>query len=176
MGVHLVQTFKKLIKKIYTQPPGENFKPENIRNNIRDYARYLFKAHFWRWIRFSTIGIFTTGLGFLILYTTVSGAGLKPIFGYLIENAVMMQIGFLLNRYLTFGDRETYWLKALFKWYGIRASGFGAGQAIFFVLVNIAGLQYMLASLTIAAGLGLFSYAVSNVFAFSPQRLKAQLN
>lgn len=160
-------SIKKLTQKLYCKPKGENPRPKNFKNNKKAYARYLYRKHFWRWLRFCTIGITTTGFGFLILYLAVSNLGLRPILGYLIENAVMLQVGFLLNRYLTFGDRDTFWPKALLKWYGIKAGTFGAGQAIFFLLVNIIGLQYMLASLTIAASLGLFSYSISNFFTFT---------
>lgn len=142
-------------------------KPQNVLKNKKAYAKYLYKLHFWRWMRFSLFGIFTTGIGFLILFMAVHLWGLKPILGYLIENAVMLQVGFVLNHYLTFGDRETTWYKALLKWYGMRAGTFAAGQGIFFLLVNILGLQYMLASLTIAALLGIVSYIVCNCFAFS---------
>lgn len=142
-------------------------KPSNFLSNKKSYAKYLYKMHFKRWLRFSAAGFGTTGLGFLVLYTAVHLWGLRPILGYLIENAIMLQIGFALNRYFTFGDRDTVWHKALLRWYGMRAGTFATGQGIFFLLVNIFGLQYMLASLTIAAVLGMASYIICNCFTFS---------
>lgn len=156
-----------LVKKLYSEPKIPKSKPRNFKDFKKAYLAYLLHRHSWRWIRFTTIGAVTMGLGFLILFLTISDGGIKPIFGYLIENAVTLQIGFLLNRYLTFSDRDTHWFKALLRWYAVRAASFGAGQACFFLLVNIAGLQYMLASLTIAMTLGLFSYSISNFFTFA---------
>jgi putative flippase GtrA len=147
-------------------------KPQNVLKNKKAYAKYLYKLHFWRWMRFSAVGFGTTGAGFAILFIAVHAWGLRPILGYLIENSIMLQVGFILNHYLTFGDRDTTWYKALMKWYGMRAGTFAAGQGIFFLLVNIFGLQYMLASLTIAATLGIVSYIICNCFTFS-SRLNA---
>lgn len=155
------------IKKLYTQPTGDNFKPDNFINYRRAYLRYFCRQHGWRWLRFSTIGIINAAIGFLILYSTVSGAGLRPIFGYLIENGIMLQVSFVLNRRLTFDDRETHWLKSLLKWYLARATMFGVGQGIFLLLVSLIGLQYLLASLVIAITLGFLNFAISNWFTFT---------
>lgn len=155
------------IKTIYARPSGQNQKPNNFIDNKRAYLVYFYRRHGWRWLRFSTIGIVNAAIGFIILYSMVSGAGLKPIFGYLIENAVMLQISFILNRRLTFDDRETSWLSSLFKWYLARATMFGVGQGIFLLLVSLIGLQYLLASLLIAITLGFLNFAISNWFTFT---------
>lgn len=163
-------TSTKPKQKSPSQP--ETQRPNDILKNKKAYAKYLYKLHFWRWVRFSAVGFGTTGAGFGILFIAVHLWGLRPILGYLIENAIMLQVGFILNRYVTFGDRNTTWYLALFKWYGMRAGTFAAGQGIFFLLVNIFGLQYMLASLTIAATLGIVSYIICNCFTFTA-RLEA---
>lgn len=158
------------IKKLYAQPTSNN-KPDNFKENKVAYIRYQFKQHFWRWLRYSTIGATTTALGFLILYLAVSNIGLKPVFGYLIENAITLQVGFLLNRRLSFADRENNWFRSLIKWYTARATMFGIGQGVFWLLVSIFGFQYMLASLTLALSFGLIDYAICNIFTFSNRRL-----
>lgn len=155
------------ISKLYQKPKYVLPKPINFKHHKKAYLRYCYTAHFWRWIRYTTIGAIMMGIGFGILYIAISELGLKPVLGYLIENTILMQVSFAINRYLTFGDRDMPWFKALLKWYGVKAFGFGAGQGIFFLLVNIAGLQYMLASLTIAVSLGVITYMLSNIFAFS---------
>jgi len=165
MGVHLFVNSTRSKQKSLGQPAI--IKPQSILRNKKSYAKYLYKLHFRRWLRFSAAGFGTTGLGFLVLFTAVHMWGLRPILGYLIENALMLQIGFALNRYLTFSDRNTIWYRALLKWYGMRVGTFAAGQGIFFLLVNILGLQYMLASLTIAAALGMVSYIICNCFTFA---------
>lgn len=159
-----------LICRLYTEPKQKCAKPACFKNNEKAFMRYLYTHHFWRWLRFATIGFVMMGIGFGILYITVSNMGLKPVVGYLTENLIMLQIGFLLNRYITFGDRTTHWLKALVKWHFVRALMFGLGQGAFFLLVSIIGFQYMLASLTIALSFGLLNYAISNFWAFSGQR------
>lgn len=163
-----------LIRKLFAEPQNKCAKPECFKNNKRAYGQYIYQHHFWRWIRFSTIGTVMMVTGFGILYIAVSRIGLKPVFGYLIENALMLQIGFLLNRYITFGDRATHWFRALVKWHFVRALMFGLGQGAFFLLVSIIGFQYMLASLTIALSFGLLNYALNNAFAFSGRKAVRQ--
>lgn len=155
------------IKNLYSRPVGTPVKPSNFIDHKQAYLRYFCRRHGWRWLRFSTIGVVNAAIGFLILYSMVSGAGLKPIFGYLIENGVMLQVSFVLNRRLTFDDRETRWLKSLLKWYLTRATMFGVGQAIFLLLVSLIGLQYLIASLVIAVALGCLNFAISNWFTFT---------
>lgn len=166
-GVNHLNQFITKIKSFYHQPVGRNLKPDNFVHFKRAYLRYLCRRHGWRWLRFSTIGVINAAIGFLILYSMVSGAGLKPIFGYLIENGVMLQISYILNRRLTFDDRHSHWLKCLLKWYLARAAMFGVGQGIFLLLVSLIGLQYLLASLIIAVALGCLNFIISNWFTFT---------
>lgn len=126
----------------------------------------LIRSHFWRWVRFSALGGVLTGISFGILYVQVHN-GIAPSFAYLVENIFMLQLGFALNRYVIFGDRSLPFWSAIFKWNAFKSVTFVLGQGLYFLLVHVAGLQYMLASVTVAATFGIFSYAVSNSWAFA---------
>lgn len=112
-----------------------------------------------------------TAVSFGILYIQVHN-GIQPSFAYLVENVFMLQLGFALNRYIIFGDRSLPFWPAIFKWNTFKSVTFALGQGLYFLLVHIAGLQYMLASVTVAATFGIFSYALSNGWAFAPKALK----
>ena len=112
------------------------------------------------------MGLVLTGISFGILYLQVHN-GIKPSFAYLVENVFMLQLGFALNRYIVFGDRSLPFWPAIFKWNAFKSVTFVLGQGLYFLLVQVAGLQYMLASVTVAATFGIFSYALSNGWAFA---------
>lgn len=159
---NLLNSIQNLFKK-----PADIIKPVDFWGHKKAYLHYLLRSHFWRWARFTVISTACTGIGFLILYLAVAHWGLGPVLGYLIENAIVLQIAFILNRYITFGDRSANWFRALFKWHVSRLSMFGAGQLFFFLLVSLAGMHYMTASIVIALSLGFFDYILSDIFAFS---------
>lgn len=129
----------------------------------------LAHSHFWRWVRYTLLGILMTGISFGILFLQVHN-GIKPTYAYLVENVFMLQLGFALNRYLTFGDRSLPFWPAVFKWNAFKSVTFVLGQGLYFLLIHIAGLQYMLASVTVAATFGIFSYVLSNSWAFAKQK------
>lgn len=142
---------------------------QSVFNLNKDKITSLVRAHFWRWVRFSAMGGILTGLSFSILYVQVHN-GITPTFAYLVENVFMLQLGFALNRYIIFGDRSLPFWTAIFKWNAFKSVTFVLGQGLYFLLVHVAGLQYMLASVTVAATFGIFSYAVSNGWAFAQKK------
>lgn len=141
------------------------------KTKINKRIKELFREHFWRWVRFSLLGLAMTVISFGILYIQVHD-GINPSFAYLVENVFMLQLGFALNRYIIFGDRSTAFWPAIFKWNAFKSVTFVLGQGLYFLLVQVAGLQYMLASVTVAATFGVFSYALSNGWAFAPKTLQ----
>lgn len=110
-----------------------------------------------------------TSISFGILFLQVHD-GIKPTYAYLVENVFMLQLGFGLNRYLTFGDRNSPFWASLLKWNTFKSITFGLSQILYFVLIHVAGEQYLLASLTVAACFGLLNYALGNVWAFSKNK------
>ncbi|HET9850336.1 MAG TPA: GtrA family protein [Candidatus Saccharimonadales bacterium] len=124
------------------------------------------RRHYRRWLKFSILGCILTAISFGVLYLQVH-SGVQPTFAYLFENVFMLQLGFALNRYITFGDRGAPFWSSLLKWNAFKSITFGLSQVLYFVLIHVAGEQYLLASLTVALCFGMLDYAISNIWAFA---------
>lgn len=90
----------------------------------------------------------------------------------MIENIFTLQLGFALNRYLVFGDRSSSFLTALLRWNAFRTITLILGQLLYFVLIHVARLEYLLASVTVAAIFGLVNYSLSHRWAFATEKIK----
>lgn len=134
-------------------------------NKIHSFQN-LIKNHACNLSKFSLLGATMTAVSFGALYLQVHN-GVAPTFAYMLESIFTLQLGFGLNRYLVFGDRSLPFLTALLRWNTFRAITLVLSQVLYFVLIHVAKLEYLLASVTVAAVFGLVNYSLSHTWAFA---------
>jgi putative flippase GtrA len=121
-----------------------------------------------RTLTYSAVGLGVMGVGYLVLFALVEGLGVSAHVAYFVQAIVSVELNFLLNRRVTWGDRrrqssaKRQWL----RFHASRVATIPANQALFSVL-TVAGAGYLLAN-TVCLGLTfLVNYAIAHYWVFS---------
>lgn len=117
---------------------------------------------------FAAVGVAVMALGYAVLYIAVEWLGWSAHFAYFVQALVSVELNFVLNRRLTWGDRRglsgtrRQWL----RFHASRVVTIPANQSLFSVL-TVMGAGYLLAN-TVCLSLTLaVNYAVSHFWVFT---------
>ncbi len=117
--------------------------------------------------RYSFYGISLTLLGLGILYFVVDHLNVNRFVAHaLVVPVIMFVLSYIVHRHRSFGDRQTRGYKFKKRYAVVRLGGMGVSKLSFFVLVAIAGLPYLVVSLTITLGLAWPTYRLMRDWAF----------
>ncbi|WP_028061983.1 GtrA family protein [Solirubrobacter soli] len=121
-----------------------------------------------RSISYAAVGLAVMGLGYLVLFALVEGLGWSAHLAYFVQALISVELNFVLNRRLTWGDRREHssakrqWL----RFHASRVVTIPANQALF-SLLTLAGAGYLAAN-TVCLGLTfLVNYAIAHFWVFS---------
>ena len=122
---------------------------------------------------YSACGISMTVLGLVLLELMVD---VMQVNVYLTQGvlvpAVTGTITFALHKLGIFADREVKRGKCLRRWISIKVGGYGVSKGFFLLLVALAGVPFLLASLLITSVLAGPSYLLIRDWAFAPETKK----
>jgi putative flippase GtrA len=130
-------------------------------------------AHGVRFTIFSAIGgvIFLLGLG---LQAALTGHWHVPAFASCIAQAVVsVELSFVLNRWLTWRDRDTALRAAFGRVNAQKAVTVALNAAIYAGLLRL-GMNYLLANVLLTIVFTVMNYAAGDKFVFSPRKARSE--
>jgi len=98
-----------------------------------------------QFIKYATVGLLTTGLDFLFLYTLVEFVHLFYLLAAFFSIAVILWLSFTLNKYWTFGNLEKKYFQQFIKYAVSHAVALGINLAVLAFLVEIFHFWYIFA-------------------------------
>jgi putative flippase GtrA len=122
-----------------------------------------------RFAAFVLVGVFCLGANTLALWALTSGLGVHYLFSTLIAFLAITPLGFLLNKVLTFRTHRQYARIELPRYFVAMAASLAANLALMYLLVSVADVWYVLASLLVAAILVSVNFLTSDRWSFRVQ-------
>ena len=129
----------------------------------------LLRRHWRKFGAFGTIGftVFLAGLALQVALVRLAGMG--NVTSYVIKTLASVQLSLLLNRYLTWRDRDIPMIRAAALFNVQQLTIQGIGVAAYAGLVRL-GVGYILANVAITAILTPFGYVASHVWSLASRR------
>jgi glycosyltransferase involved in cell wall biosynthesis/putative flippase GtrA len=130
-------------------------------------------AHGVRFTIFSAIGgvIFLLGLG---LQAALTGHWHVPAFAsYIAQAVVSVELSFVLNRWLTWRDRDTALRTAFGRFNAQKAVTVALNAAIYAGLLRL-GMNYLLANVLLTIVFTVVNYAAGDKLVFSPRKARSE--
>lgn len=116
--------------------------------------------------RFCVVGALCSALNFAVMYAATDVAK----FHYLVSTALSFflvnLVGFFLNKLLAFRRSHTPPAPELLRYYGVMLLSLGLNLVMMYVLVTLAGLWYLWASVVITMALLLLNFLLHKHFSF----------
>ena len=119
-----------------------------------------------RFAAFASVGALCLALNTVTLWALTSGLGIHYLVSTVIAFSTITPLGFLLNKVLTFRTHRRYARVELPRYTGAMAASFLANVALMYLLVSVAGLPYLAASLLIAMTLLVVNFLTSDRWSF----------
>lgn len=147
------------IRQQGTRRPGIKGRHALITRRLRPHAPRL--------VRFSAIGgvVFLMGLGIQVELT--GRWHVLPVISYMIQAVTSVEASFLLNRWLTWRDRETPFWTALWRFNIQKTVTIIINLALYTGLLRL-GLNYLLANVALTAAFTVVNYVAGDIFVFVP--------
>ena len=108
--------------------------------------------------RFLLVGGIFCLLGVVLLYVFVQLTGMNYLVGYVIAFFILNFFSYLLNRYYVFNGRFTVKWGELTRYYLVMLFSLGVNLVLMYLLVDILGINYLVATMGVAVLLALFNY------------------
>lgn len=131
----------------------------------------LLLRHKTRFLTFAAIGggIFLLGLALQVIL--VSGIGMVPVQAYIVQGVLTIQLSLVLNRFLTWRDRDVSFLQAFWRWNTQKAVTAALNFAAYDALIKM-GLQYIAATVLLVAIFTPVNYVLGNIWSFLARRVR----
>lgn len=123
-----------------------------------------------RIIRFLIVGGLCAGLNLALLSFLTGNLGIHYLVATLISFATVNALGFLLNKYYTFGRSATDFLPELTKYYATMLTSVIANVTLMYVLVDLLSLHYLIASIVVMAILTIANFLTHSGWTFGGSR------
>lgn len=124
----------------------------------------------WRFVRFSLVGAACYCAGIVFLYLGTEKLGLHYLVSMAIALVLVNILGWLLNRRWTFSPSGSSPLTEFCRYFVANISGFFLTMFLMAILVSWLGVNYLLASALIAAGMMFVNFFVHRYWSFAGQR------
>jgi putative flippase GtrA len=124
-----------------------------------------------RSLSYAGVGLAVMALGYAILFALVDGLGWSAHLAYFVQALVSVELNFLLNRRVTWGDRRelSSTKRQWARFHASRVVTIPANQALF-SLLTAAGSSFVLAN-TVCLGLTfLVNYVIANFWVFTNEQ------
>jgi putative flippase GtrA len=131
-----------------------------VRNQLPPAARFS---------AFVLVGALCLVLNTVALWLLTSGLGLHYLLSTVIAFASITPLGFLLNKVLTFRTRREYARIELPRYFGAMAASFATNLLLMYLLVSVAGMWYLPASVLVAVLLVIANFLTSDRWSFRVQ-------
>ena len=123
-----------------------------------------------RFAAFLLVGGLCLGANTVALWALTSGLGIHYLASTVIAFLAITPLGFLLNKVLTFRTHRQYARIELGRYFAAMAASFAANLALMYLLVSIAGVWYVLASVIVAVLLVISNFLTSDRWSFRLQQ------
>jgi putative flippase GtrA len=120
-----------------------------------------------RVVAFGTIGGFVFVLGFALQAILTSGLGVRPTVSYVIQAVVSVQTSFLLNRWLTWRDRDTPIWQAFARFNAQKVITIALNLALYAILLRF-GVNYLVANVGLTIAFTIVNYVAGDRLVFVP--------
>lgn len=111
-----------------------------------------------RFSRFLLVGGIFCFLGAALLYVFVQLIGMNYLVGYGIAFFILNFFSYLLNKYYAFNYGSAVKWGELTRYYLVMLSSLGVNLALMYLLVDILGINYLVAAVGVAVLLAFFNY------------------
>lgn len=119
---------------------------------------------------FVLVGGLCLALNTVALWVLTSLAGLHYLVSTMIAFFAITPLGFWMNKLLTFRTRREYARIELPRYFASMAASFATNLVLMYLLVSVAGVWYLAASLLVAVLLVSFNFLTSDLWSFRVQR------
>jgi putative flippase GtrA/GT2 family glycosyltransferase len=123
--------------------------------------------HGFRFASFSAIGAFVFALGIVIQLVMTAGLHVPPMVSYMTQAVVSVETSFLLNRWFTWYDRSTPFLRAFARFNAQKVVAIALNAALYAVLLKI-GVNYLVANVVLTAAFTVVNYLSADRLVFTP--------
>jgi len=123
-----------------------------------------------RFAAFGLVGGVCLGLNLLVLWALTAGLGMHYLLSTAIAFSAITPLGFVLNKVLTFRTRREYAPVELPRYTLAMAASFAANLGLMYLLVSVAGMWYLPASLSVAIVLLVVNFLTSDRWSFRVRR------
>ncbi|HXG29252.1 MAG TPA: GtrA family protein [Nevskiales bacterium] len=121
-----------------------------------------------RFGRFLLVGGVCTLLNLAVQWLATGWLGLHYLTGVTISFVAVNFFGFMLNKLYTFKNTEPQSLQQATRYYAIMALSFGANLVCMVILVDGAGIHYLLASLMVTVTFVAVNFIGHAAWTFAP--------
>jgi putative flippase GtrA len=124
-----------------------------------------------RFVIFSAIGgfVFLLGLGLQVVLT--GGFHVLPVVSYLIQAVVSVEVSFLLNRWLTWRDRDTPFWPAFLRFNAQKVVTIALNLALYAGLLRL-GVNYLVANVALTVLFTVVNFVAGDRLVFVPRRAR----
>jgi putative flippase GtrA/glycosyltransferase involved in cell wall biosynthesis len=124
-----------------------------------------------RFVIFSAIGgfVFLLGLGLQVVLT--GGFHVLPVVSYLIQAVVSVEVSFLLNRWLTWRDRDTPFWPAFVRFNAQKVVTIALNLALYAGLLRL-GINYLVANVALTVLFTVVNFVAGDRLVFVPRRAR----
>jgi GT2 family glycosyltransferase len=130
---------------------------------------YLLFAHVRKFTSFSLIGAFVLVAGIGVQWALVRRAG--PDLSYAGQAVFSIELSYVLNRWLTWGDRQVASSASLLKWNVQRLTMTVPNYLGYAALIRFAHLNWLAANLGVTAVFVVVNYVLGDRWSFAPARV-----
>lgn len=123
------------------------------------------RDHLHRFVSFAAVGLVGTGAHYLTLTGLVELAGVDPVAGSAVGFLVGALVNYVLNYRLIFKSDKRH-REAATKFLTVAASGFVINAILMHVLVDLVGVQYLVAQVGVTGCLVFWHYALNALWTF----------
>ena len=118
-----------------------------------------------RFLRFAAVGALGTAAHYALLLVLVEGAGVDPVAGSVAGFLLGALVNYTLNRTLVFRSDRAH-AEALPRFLAVAGVGLGWNALLMYILVDFAGVHYLLAQILTTAILLVWHYLGNALWTF----------
>jgi dolichol-phosphate mannosyltransferase len=141
---------------------------------IQEYLTQLISLYLWKWrlSRFLIVGAFGAVVNLFVLFAFTDWVGLHYLISYCIAFFCSVTNNYILNSLWTFSDRK-WSVSGLGRYAVTTAIALPLGGGFLLLLVDLAGVWYILADCILIASASLINYVLSRRYVWNRAKQQA---
>jgi len=117
-----------------------------------------------KFIKYSFVGIFCTGIYFLCMFLLVELSGENPVFSAMIAFLIMTICSFYLNKRFTFGGAYSH--QKLLRFTIVAIIGFSLNFIIMYTVVNLLNFHYLIGEMVTILVIPFVNFCLNHYWTF----------